>query len=182
MPTKRVCACSFNQWTPITHAMYSVLVCLSSITIFILAVQHTHTRARTHTHTHLSCLVVTLPIGWHGLPFWKKRISAVAAMYLALMHTRAFATPHTRHTLEGTLLFLHWFASLTKALVSLEIARPAKGSRALFAFHLALGSLRSSAVVIFWLLSPAPMHCQASSAPKPSLTALALQGTTLLTN
>ena len=79
------------------------------------------------------------------------------------------------------MLFLHWFASFTKALVSLEITWPAKGSRALCAFHSALGGLCCSIVVISWLLSPAPMHCQATSAPKPSLTALALQSTALFT-
>ena len=59
MPTKRVCACSFNQLTPITHATYCLLVCMhntwkqdtqsSLITILMPAVYHTHM----HTHTHM---------------------------------------------------------------------------------------------------------------------------------
>ena len=47
MPTKWACACSFNQLTPITHATYCILVCLSSIAIFI------YTSSPAHTHTHM---------------------------------------------------------------------------------------------------------------------------------
>ena len=39
----------------LTHTqttMYCLLVCLSSITIFIPAVRHTHTHTHTHTRTH----------------------------------------------------------------------------------------------------------------------------------
>ena len=70
---------------------------------------------------------------------------------------------------------MHWFASLMEALVS-------KDSRALFAFHSALGGLGCSTVVIFWLLSPAAMHYRTTSALKLPPRALALQCIVLYTH
>ena len=55
-------AYSFNQWTLIAHATYCLLMCLSSITIFIPAVQHTHT----HTHTRAIHILALLLFTIHG--------------------------------------------------------------------------------------------------------------------